>query len=132
MLFQFVIMAEVSPEPNLPSGYDDEFVEPVNVDLRCGICRLPMRDPMITRCGHHFCRECIEEHLRRYCDLCRDISRMVFLVILIVNSYSASLTVTNSCKFYRNLKSFSDHHRKALMARKFCFAASFRRYISIA
>ena len=80
------IMAEVSPEPNLTSGYDDKFVEPLNEDLQCGICKFLMRDPMITRCGHHFCRECIEEHLRRYCDLCRGISRMVFLVILIVNS----------------------------------------------
>lgn len=61
-----MIMAEVTPEPCLPSGYDDEFVEPVNGGLQCGICRLPMKDPMITNCGHHFCRGCIEEHLRRY------------------------------------------------------------------
>ena len=65
-LFQLVIMTEVPPEPCLPSGYDDEFVEPVNGGLQCGICRLPMKDPMITNCGHHFCRGCIEEHLRRY------------------------------------------------------------------
>ena len=59
-------MTEVPPEPCLPSGYDDEFIEPVNGGLQCGICLLPMKDPMITNCGHHFCRGCIEEHLRRY------------------------------------------------------------------
>ena len=83
-----MIMAEVTPEPWLPSGYDDEFVEPVNGSLQSGICRWPMKDPRITRCGHHFCQGCIEKQLRRYCNLCRDRSRMVFFVILIVNSYS--------------------------------------------
>ena len=52
----------------LPSGYDDEFEEPVNDGLQCGICQLPMKDPMITLCGHLFCRGCIEGHLRRYCN----------------------------------------------------------------
>ena len=48
-------MAEVFPEPCLPSGRDDEFVESVNEGLQCEICRLPMKDPMITSNGHHFC-----------------------------------------------------------------------------
>ena len=99
-------MAEVTPEPCLPSGYDDEFVEPVNGSLQSGICRWPMKDPRITR-GHHFCQGCIEEHLRRYCNLCRDRSRMVFFVILIVNSYSPTFLY------------FTDHHCKALIAREF-------------
>ena len=58
-------MAEVPSEPCLPSGRDDEFVEPVNKGLQCGICQLPMKETMITSNGHHFCRGCIEEHLPR-------------------------------------------------------------------
>ncbi|PFX28661.1 TNF receptor-associated factor 3-like [Stylophora pistillata] len=58
------MMAEV-PEPCSPFGYKDEFVNPVNEDMQCGICHLPMKEPMITRCGHHFCQECIKEHLQR-------------------------------------------------------------------
>ena len=56
-------------------------------------------------------RECTEEHLRRYLNaknqlLCCDRSRMVFSVTVIVNSYSSTFAVTNSCTFYSNLKSF--------------------------
>lgn len=56
-------------------------------------------------------RECTEEHLRRYLNaknqlLCCDRSWMVFSVTVIVNSYSSTFAVTNSCTFYSKLKSF--------------------------
>ncbi|ORX53866.1 hypothetical protein BCR36DRAFT_582091 [Piromyces finnis] len=40
---------------NLNIGY----VNPVNVNLLCPICRLPLLNPIATPCGHTFCEECI-------------------------------------------------------------------------
>ena len=50
----------------LPSGYDDNFINPVDDDLQCSICCLPLREPVLTRCGHRFCRECLEQHWKRF------------------------------------------------------------------
>lgn len=35
------------------------YVNPVNVNLLCPICRLPLLNPIATSCGHTFCEECI-------------------------------------------------------------------------
>ena len=52
-------MAEV------PSGYDEDFVNPVEDEVLCLICHLPLKEPVQTRCGHRFCKECLEEHFIR-------------------------------------------------------------------
>jgi len=49
----------------LPSGHDEKFASEVEDDFRCLICQLALREPVQTRCGHRFCKECLEEHLRR-------------------------------------------------------------------
>ena len=59
-------MAEAPRKLQLPSGYDEEFVNEVEDDFICLICHLPLKEPVLTRCGHRFCRACFEEHLRRY------------------------------------------------------------------
>jgi hypothetical protein len=61
-------------------GYD--CVRPVdgNItdDYNCAICRLVLRDPQLTRCGHHFCRSCLTEYERSRdpnnfsCPICRE------------------------------------------------------------
>ncbi|XP_022803566.1 TNF receptor-associated factor 5-like [Stylophora pistillata] len=48
-----------------PSGYDEEFVSEVEEDLQCLICYLPLKDPVQTRCGHRFCKGCLDDHFRR-------------------------------------------------------------------
>ena len=48
------------------SGHDEEFVNPVDEDFHCIICQLPAKEPVLTRCGHRFCNECLEEYIRRY------------------------------------------------------------------
>ena len=58
----------VEDELRLPSGYDDDFINPVDDDLQCSICLLPLREPVLTRCGHRFCRECLEQHWKRFVD----------------------------------------------------------------
>ena len=57
-------MAEAARN-RLPSGYDEEFVSEVDDDFHCLVCHLPLKEPVLTRCGHRFCRDCLEEHLRR-------------------------------------------------------------------
>ena len=57
-------MAEASRN-QLPSGYDEDFVNAVEEDYQCPICQLTLREPILTKCGHRFCKECLEEHFRR-------------------------------------------------------------------
>lgn len=52
--------------PRLPGGYDENFMNPVDDDLQCSICFLPLREPVLTRCGHRFCKECLEQHMTRF------------------------------------------------------------------
>ena len=59
-------MAEAPRNTKLPSGFDEEFVYDVEDDFLCLICQLPLKEPVLTRCGHRFCNACLEEHLRRY------------------------------------------------------------------
>ena len=62
-------MAEVPVNRSVPSGYDEQFVNPPDEDLQCIICYLPSKEPVLTRCGHKFCRQCLDEHIRRYYNL---------------------------------------------------------------
>jgi len=59
-------MAEAPRNLNrLPSGYDEDFVNAVDDDFQCLICHLLLKDPVLTRCGHRFCKDCLEEHFGR-------------------------------------------------------------------
>ena len=62
-------MAEVPVNRSVPSGYDEQFVNPPDEDLQCIICYLPSKEPVLTRCGHKFWRQCLDEHIRRYYNL---------------------------------------------------------------
>ena len=57
---------------------EPHFVEKVSDDLMCPICRMLLREPQQTHCGHEFCRECVRP-LVRYgkltCPICRAVSR---------------------------------------------------------
>ena len=58
---------EISLEnSHLPSGYGEDFMSSIDDDLLCLICHLPLREPVLTRCGHRFCRQCLEQHLARF------------------------------------------------------------------
>ncbi|XP_078350410.1 TNF receptor-associated factor 4-like isoform X2 [Oculina patagonica] len=49
----------------LPSGYDEDFVNEVEDEILCLICHLPQKESVQTRCGHRFCKGCLGEHLER-------------------------------------------------------------------
>ncbi|PFX16578.1 TNF receptor-associated factor 6-B [Stylophora pistillata] len=57
-------MAETLGNEN-PTGYDEDFLERVEEDYLCEICHLPLGDPLQAKCGHRFCKGCLEEHFRR-------------------------------------------------------------------
>ncbi|CAH3182190.1 unnamed protein product [Porites evermanni] len=46
-------------------GYDEDFVSLIDEDLQCSICYLALREPVLTRCGHRFCRQCLDRHMAR-------------------------------------------------------------------
>ncbi|XP_068751773.1 TNF receptor-associated factor 5-like isoform X2 [Montipora capricornis] len=46
-------------------GYEYTFVREVSPEYCCPICECPMREPVQTKCGHRFCKECLEKSLKR-------------------------------------------------------------------
>ena len=48
------------------AGYQENFVSVVDEDFQCCICTFPLREPLQTRCGHRFCRECLEDASTRF------------------------------------------------------------------
>ena len=60
----------------MATGYEDErFETKVDHNLHCIICREVLKDPVQCRRNeHHFCRNCITEHLRhsQNCPTCKD------------------------------------------------------------
>ena len=48
------------------AGYQENFVSVVDEDFQCCICNFPLREPLQTRCGHRFCRECLEDASTRF------------------------------------------------------------------
>ena len=57
-------MAEAEANPSL-GGYDDALVSEVEDELQCAICRLPLKDPILTKCCHRFCGDCLDSHFAR-------------------------------------------------------------------
>ena len=57
-------MAEAQAN-SLLGGYDEEFVNEVEDELQCAICQLPLNEPMLTKCGHRFCRRCLDGYFKR-------------------------------------------------------------------
>ena len=58
-------MAEVQQRVGLPSGYEYDFVSTVFDEYHCLICQLPLREPVLTRCGHRYCKRCLNEAIKR-------------------------------------------------------------------
>ena len=57
-------------------GVEYEFIDEIKKnleDLVCPICQEILSDPLITSCGHLFCRRCLEKHGRdlKDCPVCR-------------------------------------------------------------
>ena len=57
-------MAEAEANPSF-GGYDDDFVSEVEDELQCAICTLPLKDLILTKCGHRFCRDCLDRNFAR-------------------------------------------------------------------
>ena len=58
-----VLSEAVEKRADLPCGYEEDFVNPVDDDLQCSICQLTLQNPVLTRCGHRFCGGCLERHM---------------------------------------------------------------------
>ena len=63
MITTNVLSEPVEKSTDVPCGYEEDFVNPVDDDLQCSICQSALRNPVLTRCGHRFCRGCLERHM---------------------------------------------------------------------
>ena len=45
------------------SGHDETFDSPVIREYECPLCKMVLRDPVQTPCGHRFCTACINHHM---------------------------------------------------------------------
>ena len=52
------------PERLQSEGYDEYFDPPLEDKYECRICLLVLREPVVTLCGHRFCRGCILRSIR--------------------------------------------------------------------
>ncbi|XP_041959933.1 NACHT, LRR and PYD domains-containing protein 12-like isoform X2 [Alosa sapidissima] len=46
----------------VPSGLNELSTDLTQDQSRCGVCEQVLRDPVITTCGHSFCRQCISSY----------------------------------------------------------------------
>ena len=54
-------------------GFDNTFVKKLDERFTCPICHLALKEPQLTKCGHHFCESCLNKCLQRdhSCPVCR-------------------------------------------------------------
>jgi hypothetical protein len=48
-----------------PGGYNIQFVKDPDVRLKCPLCKLPLRSPFQTSCGHRYCESCIKDVINK-------------------------------------------------------------------
>ncbi|XP_047130571.2 TNF receptor-associated factor 4 isoform X2 [Hydra vulgaris] len=46
-------------------GFDVNFLQELSDDHECPICKLALREPILTKCGHRLCLSCSEEMRKR-------------------------------------------------------------------
>lgn len=64
--YQSADVCNVCAQLHTPSGvhfYD--YYHPVDPDLTCPICRQPLVEPVDTKCGHTFCKACLQNHVTK-------------------------------------------------------------------
>ena len=83
-----------SPKNGVPGGEamleaEDliEFIDPLPKDFKCSLCLQYLKQPTLTNCGHHFCKQCIDRAVERsrklkqgpVCPLCKEKDFQMFI-----------------------------------------------------
>ena len=81
--------------PGLPAfgGYDDQFVDAVDDDFLCVICQLPLKEPILTKCGHRFCTQCLNGHFERLAFLRVQYCKRLLLNLVVTSDVNTSVKV---------------------------------------
>ena len=105
-----------------PRGeHDAYFVEPLNDRCVCPICHLAAREPMLTKCGHQFCQECLRPLIRNgnvMCPVCRTkLNTSEMLVNNMTKREILSLKIfcdqcQQGCSWQGELKQRGEHNQK--------------------
>ena len=64
------------------AGGAEKEEEKDNLPFACHICRLPFKDPVVTKCGHYFCEHCaLKQHAKtKKCAVCEKATNGTFNV----------------------------------------------------
>ncbi|XP_062512468.1 TNF receptor-associated factor 6-like [Corticium candelabrum] len=102
-------------------GLDAHFVEPLNDRCVCPICHSAAREPMLTKCGHQFCQECLRPLIRNgnvMCPVCRTkLNTSEMLVNNMTKREILSLKILcdqceKGCSWQGELRQRDEHNRK--------------------
>lgn len=55
-------------EDTLPKGYAVTLIDESSGKYECPICYCALKDPVQTRCGHRFCKDCLQTYIKY--DIC--------------------------------------------------------------
>ena len=121
-------LPESSPKNGVPGGEEVleidnpiEFIDPLPNDFECSLCLQYLKQPALTSCGHHFCKQCIDRAVERSrklkqdpaCPLCKEQDFQMFIDRKTERKISSlrvyCLKKSQGCKWEGELGSL-DHH----------------------
>lgn len=113
--------------PRLESmGLDVErFLEPIDEDLKCGICYSVLEDPLVTSCGHVYCAQCLVQWIAESgsCPLtCEqlaidDLKNILPLTTLIAKFSIRCENFRRGCPIILKVENIHSHHLKCQYAK---------------
>ena len=98
-----------------------EFIDPLPKDFECSLCLQYLKQPTLTNCGHHFCKQCIDRAVDRsrklkqdpVCPLCKEQDFQMFIDRSTERKISSlrvyCLKKSQGCRWEGELGSL-DHH----------------------
>ncbi|XP_046863268.1 TNF receptor-associated factor 5-like, partial [Xenia sp. Carnegie-2017] len=106
-----------------------EFLQDLDTRLKCSICKLPLRNPHQTSCGHRFCESCIKNVIENGDQKCpedgtvltlEDIFPDTFCNREILDQHCYCRNKSLGCKWTGMFRAEKDHQKECLYVEQTC------------